>query len=649
MEIIKRDVFESGLPWKTSSLMDLHPGADFVIGCTGSSLERVDLRELCKDKIVIGVNGFIRFWPSDYAVMIDPNAWKDWGRMTMRNPSVTPLLSELIDHRHPYHVLPYNPSTDYDEGFSDDTIYHGREVGIVAVNIAIKMGARRIYIAGMDGIQAGVQKYAHDSQVPDADHSIHVTPCLVAIRRELEKQGREIYLVEGQESIHRGVLLPAYPEKQTRKRIQKQRQKPIYISYFTEGTGYETEAMKLQKSLEAFGLPHKIYPMPNLYNWRLNCAQKVPVILAAIREHKRPVVWLDADAVVRKHPVELENVTDDVAVCMFAEYNELGSGTMYFDFNGRVIALLKTWMKECGRRPAELEQIVLQNMLFGTFPKNWIPPKKHDNTPPGKIEGLKIKLLGQEYNRIFDHRKMKNIKPVIEQFQASRKLRSKIETGKPVIGKSIAVEAPRPEPVIQSRGTNGTCHIYGTGPGLNGAKIQHPAIGWNWAICKYDLDVVVILDGNVIFDPWQFYRKDPEKLKSHEDLRDAIRASKALLIHRPAENWREPQQVFAPALGANREQWKTDDNYLLTDGSSAIATICYAIKQGYTHLHIYGMDFAGDHFDGSECAKQDKLDESKKVAVRAIREMLKVFPEVKIENHSQYLPTEELYRMLEAV
>jgi hypothetical protein len=77
---------------------------------------------------------------------------------------------------------------------------------------------------------------------------------------------------------------------------------PLVISYYTKDTPYEQEVQRLISSCQTFSIEAQIEPRPSLGSWEKNCAQKASFILQKLREVKRPVLWVDADAVFLRAP-----------------------------------------------------------------------------------------------------------------------------------------------------------------------------------------------------------------------------------------------------------------------------------------------------------------------------------------------------------
>jgi len=174
--------------------------------------------------------------------------------------------------------------------------------------------------------------------------------------------------------------------------------------------------------------PFKSYEMPSKKSWVHNCTMKAEVILKAMEELKCGIVWTDADARFRAFPTaftELENYDfgcywipnvwnqpRNAPLKPWSRGNEaLNGSTLFFNNTEKSKKLLYDWKKESEANPTRWEQQSLQ--------KVW---EQHDNA------GLKTYNFNQGYAKVFDVKWFEGEYPlVIEQMQASRKLKNKIK------------------------------------------------------------------------------------------------------------------------------------------------------------------------------------------------------------------------------
>jgi hypothetical protein len=185
------------------------------------------------------------------------------------------------------------------------------------------------------------------------------------------------------------------------------------ISYYT--AVYANEAARLVESLKKFNLDHCVEELPSLGSWDQNTRQKIPYIMKKIKEG--PVLWTDSDSVIQQYPNLIFELNCDIAIHKFRTHTpHYLSGTIFFNNTPKSIAFLEQWKQYAD------SQEYANNNSFRPLIKgdqgalNVLLSKPHD---------LNIYELPPEYCFIFDLSKNihKDVKPVIEHFQASRRLK----------------------------------------------------------------------------------------------------------------------------------------------------------------------------------------------------------------------------------
>lgn len=186
----------------------------------------------------------------------------------------------------------------------------------------------------------------------------------------------------------------------------------IVVGYYTENTGYAEESKNLVNSLGKLKLPYEIMAVPNHGSWQENTQFKPYFLKQMLIKHfPKDLLYLDVDAVVHKHPAYFDRVNFDIGV-HYMRSVELISSTIYLRNNSRIWVLMDRWIQMCIRNPEIWDQKILQSVINQS-----------------KDIHLKVGNLPPEYCKIFDL--MEVIKdPVIEQFQASRRFKGQIDSGK---------------------------------------------------------------------------------------------------------------------------------------------------------------------------------------------------------------------------
>lgn len=193
----------------------------------------------------------------------------------------------------------------------------------------------------------------------------------------------------------------------------------VIVAYFTINTPYEQEAKKLIRSLNKLGLKHDVVGVANLGNWQANTRFKAKFMEDMLNKHQgKNLLYIDSDAIVHSRPILFNDYNTDIAV-RWQDFrwrkNECLSGTIFMANNERTRELCRRWQRiNISEGPGAT---TFEQWNLGTVIKEM------------EAEGkLTTKNLPPEYTMIFDSMRSMypNIVPVIEHFQASRKLKNKV-------------------------------------------------------------------------------------------------------------------------------------------------------------------------------------------------------------------------------
>lgn len=133
---------------------------------------------------------------------------------------------------------------------------------------------------------------------------------------------------------------------------------PLVVSYFTPNSPYEKHARRLSRSLDRFGLAHRVEARPALGSWVENCAQKARFVRDMHRETNGPILWIDADARVHRPLTEFRGLDADFAVVRREGWS-FYAGQIYFGRGEKAAALIERWCWYCARRPEVWDQVSL--------------------------------------------------------------------------------------------------------------------------------------------------------------------------------------------------------------------------------------------------------------------------------------------------
>lgn len=181
----------------------------------------------------------------------------------------------------------------------------------------------------------------------------------------------------------------------------------MIISFFTENTIYEREVEDLLSSCRSLDLEHHIASEKDLGSWEKNCCQKPRFILESLKKFQKPLLWVDADAMILRKPSIDAFQTFDIGFYFQEEMNRARAGTIYVAPTKAAFDFLEKWDRTCQERLSiygELpgaDQAILNELL------------KEETK-------LKVAELPLAYVRIFDRDPLSWEETVILHFQASR-------------------------------------------------------------------------------------------------------------------------------------------------------------------------------------------------------------------------------------
>ncbi len=189
----------------------------------------------------------------------------------------------------------------------------------------------------------------------------------------------------------------------------------IFVSFYTQDSGYEKEVKHLIASCQKLGLSTDIVPIVSKGRWDENCSYKPHFLLKMLKKHQKPIVWIDADGIVLQKPVLFETLTCDIGACIFHDLpthhpSKIITNTIYINHTQTSHLFLSLWEKECKRLIQKQKEEVWDQEVFKNVSL--------------KMNSLSLFSLPPEYGHIYD--KPLNKKPIILHYQASRILKHTI-------------------------------------------------------------------------------------------------------------------------------------------------------------------------------------------------------------------------------
>lgn len=141
---------------------------------------------------------------------------------------------------------------------------------------------------------------------------------------------------------------------------------PIFIAFYTRGTLYEKEAARLVASLGKFGLSHDVTPIDCRGGWVENTSYTATHIARMQAKYPtRPIVYLDADAVIWDRPVIFEVLPEsgaDIAV-HYRLGSEMLNGTIWLAPTEPARQVIEKYREFVIRHHPVNEQRMLQNAI----------------------------------------------------------------------------------------------------------------------------------------------------------------------------------------------------------------------------------------------------------------------------------------------
>jgi hypothetical protein len=192
---------------------------------------------------------------------------------------------------------------------------------------------------------------------------------------------------------------------------------PLVISFFTENSPYQLEAMSLIASCNSHGIEAEVEGISPEGSWERNCAIKPFFIRKKLLEKKRPVFWVDADAIFKKKPDFSLMSHSDLAFREMKRFSndrrfKYFSGSLFLNNSPRGLEFVNKWCAHCQQKIDRKEDLQFLDQISLV-----------DLIECG--EQVKIFSLPIAYAKVFDI-DAQEIDPeeiVIEHYQASRRYR----------------------------------------------------------------------------------------------------------------------------------------------------------------------------------------------------------------------------------
>lgn len=393
----------------------------FVVG-GGPSLKGFDFDQL-QGELTIGINRAFEIFSPTILFCVDIRVWGWIVRGEFGSDS-----TEKYNNFKGRKVWVNTPSFIFPKDIAtvelNDLQPCGDNSGHAAINLAILLGANPIYLLGFDMKMDKKDQVRWHDGYPEKQPKTVYKGFVEALEKDtgrIKETGTTII------NLTPSSALKCFKKSTIKAVLRKKHNKPLVISYYTEGTSYEKEAARLIKSIMQFGYDYDIVPKRNMGGWKKNTYYKAQFIREMLDKHPdRNLLWLDADSAMIQHPVLFDDMKEDIGV-FIADWAKIGnikarlhhkkamthteliSATIYLANNSRTRAVIDAWiaLNKKNFKNVQLEQANLYLTL-----KAWKDPLTVMHLPPS-------------YSQVFDI--MAHLgEPVIEQYQAARRLKGEV-------------------------------------------------------------------------------------------------------------------------------------------------------------------------------------------------------------------------------
>lgn len=343
------------------------------------------------------------------------------------------LWLDLSGHNYPadvYH-LPAAGETGWTKSLSEGLFYGpGGLSGYGALNLAMVLGADPIYLLGYDCALGPAGESNYHSGYPSGSNP----DAMNIFRKALEAgaallNGRPRIVNLNPQSALRSfefgnVDAVLAPGEAVRSDLGY-----VIVSFYTLGTSYAKEIRGLERSLQEFRIPHHFFAFEPTGTWRGNLNFKSACILKAFGLFPgKDIVFLDSDAIVRRHPALFDELSAkheyDLSAHFFkydpksGDADELLSGTLWIQNNAAGRFLVERW-HAIGLQHPELRHQMCLKVAVEALAREGRP--------------VRVNRHPFAYTCIFDYQAAQDVVPIIEHFQASRRFRKEVGYGQDLV------------------------------------------------------------------------------------------------------------------------------------------------------------------------------------------------------------------------
>jgi len=156
--------------------------------------------------------------------------------------------------------------------------------------------------------------------------------------------------------------------------------RPRVISCYPRG-GDESAILRLKRTLAMFELEFDVEPIASAHTNGLHCVEKAEFLLRMWHSYREPLLFVEADAVLRRPPLLPASLDCDFALHKWNRW-EMSARTIYLGRSTATEALLETWHQLATFYPAVWEGYLLDqawSLTSSQLPLDtvWLPRSYH--------------------------------------------------------------------------------------------------------------------------------------------------------------------------------------------------------------------------------------------------------------------------------
>lgn len=179
--------------------------------------------------------------------------------------------------------------------------------------------------------------------------------------------------------------------------------RPRIVSCYPRG-GDEAASLRLRQSLERLQLDCHIEPVGTQFDDRILCFEKAEFMMRMWNKYREPLLFVEADAVLRAAPLLPSFIGCDVALHKWNRW-EMSTRTLYLGRTHRSETLLHTWQQLAASYPAIWEGYLLDqawSLTSSQLPLDtvWLPRSYH--ALKGDLGAMRATILHDQQTTTLD-------------------------------------------------------------------------------------------------------------------------------------------------------------------------------------------------------------------------------------------------------